>query len=232
MPTDDAATPVLGRVTHELRTRLAAATAAVEGLRDTTVDWTDEDRRELLALAQTSLENIRLLLAELSAAGNGLSRMLTSRDGGTDLHPLVDAAVAELGEGVRQPRIDVPASLPPVLGDPAVLRLILVSLFRHALREPDVRRLDVRAAAAGHRVLLRAGVDGPVTDGWRRDLPMPAGHADREPPLGADMSVARDLARLLGGTVRAADEARDDRAVVLDLPRAHVPAAEPRAPRP
>src|SRR5690242_2518665 len=109
MPTDDAGTPVLEHVTLELRTRLAAATAAIEGLCDTSVDWTDDDRRELLAVAQASLEKIRLLLAELSAVGSALSVAPTSRAGGTPLRPLVDAALAELGEGISRPRTHLPA---------------------------------------------------------------------------------------------------------------------------
>jgi hypothetical protein len=54
--------------------------------------------------------------------------------------------------------------------------------------------------------------------GWRRGLPSQPGHVDREASLGSHLSVARDLAQLLGGMVRAADDERPgDRAVVVEL---------------
>jgi hypothetical protein len=104
-------------------------------------------------------------------------------------------------------------------------------VLRHTLREPGTRRLDVRAAAVGERVVLRIGNEAPATDGWQWDRPTRPGRADREPALGADVSVARDLAQLLGGTVRAGlDE--PGRAVVVELPIASVPGTEAEHSRP
>lgn len=218
MATDDAPPPGLRHVTHELRARLAAATAAVEGLRDSTVTWTDEDRRELLSVAQSSLDQIRLLITELGAAGSGLGLTSIPQGSGTPLRPLLAAAVSDLGEGIRRPSTRLPSSLPPVLGDPAVVRLILVGVLRHTLREPDTRRLDVRAETRADRVVLRIGGEAPADDGWLTPCPTPSARADRLPPLGADVSVARDLAQLLGGTLRAATERSGDRALVLEFP--------------
>lgn len=222
MPSDDAPVPLLRHVAHELRTRLAAATAAVEGLRDTTVDWTDDDRRELLAVAQTSLESIRLLLGELSAAGTSMGLVgLTwpPGDAATPLRTLVAAGVADLGDGIPAPRTHLPESLPPVLGDPTVLRLVVVSVLRHAVRSSTARRLDVRAATRGDRVLVRFGPDAPRTSDWRQGAVARSGRLDREKPLGADLSVARDLARLLGGSLREVQAGRGaDPAIVVELP--------------
>lgn len=224
MPAEDTPAPGLRHVTHELRTRIAAATAAVDGLRDTTVAWTDDDRRDLLAVAQTSLEQVRLLLSELSAVGSGLGLVPMPPAGETPLAPLLAAAVVDLGAGVRPPRTHLPASLPAVRANPLVLRVVLASVLRSALREPGTRRLDIRAAIRGERVLLRVGHEAPATVGWRRHGTPEGGQVDRQTPLGPDVSVARDLVRWFGGTLRAVDDERDGRrAVVLEL--AAVPVA-------
>jgi two-component system sensor histidine kinase KdpD len=221
MPTDDARTPGLPHVTHELRTRLAAATAAVEGLRDSTVAWTDDDRRELLSVAQSSLDQVRLLLSELSAAGTGLGLASTPGHRATPVPDILVAALADLGEGVLRPRTHLPAALPQVRGDPAVIRLLLVSVLRHTLRTTAGRRLDLRAVTRDDRVLLRVGGHAPLSGGWCRGHAPETGHVDRDTGLGPDVSIARDLAELLGGTLRAVgDESDGDQAVVLELPAA------------
>jgi two-component system sensor histidine kinase KdpD len=56
---------LLAAVGHDLRRPLAAATAAVTGLRSPGIQWSDADRDELLATAQESLESLSALVTNL-----------------------------------------------------------------------------------------------------------------------------------------------------------------------
>jgi two-component system sensor histidine kinase KdpD len=58
-------TALLRAVSHDLRTPLAAAKAAVTSLRSADIDWADEDREELLATADESLETLAHLVGNL-----------------------------------------------------------------------------------------------------------------------------------------------------------------------
>jgi two-component system, OmpR family, sensor histidine kinase KdpD len=206
----------------ELRSRVASAAAAIDGLRDPAVLWTDEERNELLGVAHGSLEGIALLLHELSAVGGRVGPPDPPPPQGTPLRALVVAAIADLGTGALRPRTRLPASLPPVLGDPTLLRLLLVSLLRHAMRTADAPGPDVRAVCRNVRVLLRIGARAPTDRGWTSrpqppPIPVPW---DQDAPLSPDLTVARGLARLVGGTLRATDQDARSGPIVLELPAA------------
>ena len=51
-------TALLAAVSHDLRTPLASAKAAVSSLRSRDVEWTAEDHDELLATADESLDQL------------------------------------------------------------------------------------------------------------------------------------------------------------------------------
>lgn len=220
------ATGLLGHVTRELRTRLASATAAVEGLRDPTVSWTDEERSELLGVAQGSLEEVAVLVRELSAVGARMGTPTRPSAQGSSLRDLLVAAVADLGQGAPRPRTRIPAALPPVLGDPLLLRLVLVSLLRHALRAADTPVPDVRAVCRGPRVLIRIASRAPAAGRWssRVRTPAPPIPWDRDAALGPDLTVARGLAQLIGATLHAGEEGVEA-STVLELPAGPAPAA-------
>nr|BFE79765.1 hypothetical protein GCM10020093_023660 [Planobispora longispora] len=58
-------TALLAAVSHDLRTPLASAKAAVDSLRSTEIDWSAQDRAELLATAAESLAMLDRLVANL-----------------------------------------------------------------------------------------------------------------------------------------------------------------------
>src|SRR5665213_763099 len=60
-----ATSALLNAVSHDLRTPLASAKAAVTGLRSADVAWTDSERAELLATADESLDRLHRLVDNL-----------------------------------------------------------------------------------------------------------------------------------------------------------------------
>lgn len=210
-------TDLLPYLSRELRTRLSPASAAIEGLTDATVAWTDEQRSELLDLAHTALKQVGLLLRELDAAQAAVIGASAAHTQATALPELLDAAITDLGQGAQPPRTQLPPALPLVLGDPTILRLLLGSLLRHAQRGEPSGPPDVRAAPRGSRLMLRIGQGAPASDHWQDDNGQAARRArphDRKPPLSADLAVARGLAQLIHATLRTEQDAPDAAAIV------------------
>ena len=71
---------LLAAVSHDLRAPLAAAKAAVSGLRSRDARLTANDREELLAAAEESLDRLAHLAASLlDVTGSRLGQPVTSR---------------------------------------------------------------------------------------------------------------------------------------------------------
>ncbi len=62
---DRTRTALLSAVSHDLRTPLASAKAAVTGLRSVDIDWSADERAELLATADESLDRLIRLVENL-----------------------------------------------------------------------------------------------------------------------------------------------------------------------
>ena len=81
-------TALLAAVSHDLRTPLASAKAAVTSLRSPDVEWTAEDRDELLATADESLDKLTHLVGQPArheqAAGRGAVGVPAARRPGRD----------------------------------------------------------------------------------------------------------------------------------------------------
>jgi two-component system, OmpR family, sensor histidine kinase KdpD len=105
-------TALLNAVSHDLRTPIAAAKAAVSSLRAPEVTWGEEDRQELLASAEDSLDRLTDLVTNLL----DLSRL---RAGALPVLPSVvgldDVVARALDHAAPQHglEVDVPADLPP-----------------------------------------------------------------------------------------------------------------------
>ncbi|HET8643687.1 MAG TPA: DUF4118 domain-containing protein, partial [Pseudonocardiaceae bacterium] len=95
-------TTLLAAVSHDLRTPLASAMAAVAGLRSPDVDFSDTDRDALLATASESLERLARLvenlldMSRLQAGALGISATAIWLD------DAVSCALDELGEPARE----------------------------------------------------------------------------------------------------------------------------------
>ncbi len=114
---DKLRTALLRAVGHDLRTPLASAKASVTSLRSTDVDWTDEERDELLATADESLDRLdsagRQPARPESPAGRRPGRLHAAAGARRGRCPRV---LAELGDDARDVTIDIPPTLPLVAG--------------------------------------------------------------------------------------------------------------------
>ena len=225
---------LLATVSHDLRAPLAAAKAAVSGLRADDARLTADDRADLLAAAEESLDR----LARLAASLLDVSRL---QAGGRAVFPrpahvgeVVAAALEALGPQPKPVLADIPSGLPEVMADPAIAERVIVNLAGNALRySPATAPPLLTARTAGNRVELRVVDHGPgIPAADRKRVFQPfcrlGGPGDRT-GVGLGLAVARGLAETMGGTLEPEDTPGGGLTMVLTLPAAPArPAAEAR----
>lgn len=203
---DKMRTALLAAVSHDLRTPLASAKAAVESLRSTDIDWSPHDRDELLATADESLERLDRLvenlldMSRLQAGALGLSLQPIALD------EVAPRAIDDLGPLADRVHSDISTDLPEISADPALLERVLVNLMTNAVRynSPEERVLLSASRHGGHveiRVVDR-GPGIPAADHDRVFLPFQRlGDRDNHSGVGLGLALSRGLTEAMGGTL-------------------------------
>jgi two-component system sensor histidine kinase KdpD len=228
---------LLAAVSHDLRSPLAAARAAVSCLRSRDLPLTVADQDELLATAGESLD----LLSRLAASLLDVTRVqfgarpVSPRP--ADLGSIIGGALAGLGPQARAVRVDVPPGLAGVMADPPVLERVIANLTANALRySPAWSPPLLTASARGGRVELRVADYGPgVAEADRDQMFVPfvrLGDADPATGLGLGLAVSRGLTEAMRGTLTAGDTPGGGLTMTLCLPAAPRRPRPPRPPRP
>ena len=150
-------TALLAAVSHDLRTPLASAKAAVTSLRSPDVQWTAEDRDELLATADESLDRLTHLVDNLLDMSRLQAGALSVFPRPAWLDEIVARALDDLGPASRNVIVDIPDTLPEVSVDPAILERVIVNLTSNALRYSPA---DKPAAADRERAGRPGGTAG------------------------------------------------------------------------
>ncbi|GMA89280.1 hypothetical protein GCM10025868_45300 [Angustibacter aerolatus] len=125
---------LLNAVSHDLRTPLAAARAAVSSLRSDDVEWSPEAADDLLRTADESLDRLSRLVVDLLDMSRVQAGAVTATSRPVGWDEVVPQALRELGaeaDGVRTHGLDETA---PVAADPVLLQRVVVNLVSNALR--------------------------------------------------------------------------------------------------
>jgi two-component system, OmpR family, sensor histidine kinase KdpD len=223
---------LLAAVSHDLRSPLAAAKAAVSCLRSGDVPVTAGDRDELLATAEESLDQlIRLAtsLLDVSRLQAGAQAVFPRP---ADLGGIVTESLDSLGPQGRPVTTDIPSGLPDVVADPAITERVIGNLLSNALRYASPASPPLLTArACGDRVELRVVDHGPgIPEADRKRVFLPfcrLGDADSRTGVGLGLMVSRGLAEAMGGTVEPEETPGGGLTMVVSLPAASaLPAAE------
>nr|WP_269460892.1 DUF4118 domain-containing protein [Actinoplanes derwentensis] len=216
-------TALLAAVSHDLRTPLASAKAAVASLRSPDVQFDDEDRVELLATADESLDKLSRLVANLL----DMSRLQTGALGVTAIEmgaeDVVPMALEDLGPQARQVALRVPDDLPLLRADPGLLERVLVNLIGNALRySPPDRPPMITGSSHGEVVELRVIDHGPgiPADRWD-DVFLPfqrLGDRDNHTGVGLGLALSRGLTEAMGGTLTPDETPGGGLTMILALP--------------
>lgn len=223
---------LLAAVSHDLRSPLAAAKAAVSCLRSGDVPVTADDRDELLATAEESLDQLIKLatsLLDVSRLQAGAQAVFPRP---ADLGGIVTDSLDSLGPQGRPVITVIPSGLPDVMADPAITERVIGNLLSNALRYASPASPPLLTArACGDRVELRVVDHGPgIPEADRKRVFLPfcrLGDADSRTGVGLGLVVSRGLAEAMGGTVELEETPGGGLTMVVSLPAASaLPAAE------
>ena len=92
-------TALLNAVSHDLRTPIASAKAAVSSLLADEVQWSEQDRRELLVTADSALDRLTALVTNLLDLSRLQSEVLSIACGPVGLDDVVSNALAMITGG-------------------------------------------------------------------------------------------------------------------------------------
>jgi two-component system sensor histidine kinase KdpD len=226
---DKMRTALLAAVSHDLRTPLASAKAAVTSLRSRDVDWDKEDEDELLATADESLDRLAHLVDNLLDMSRLQAGALAVFPRPARMDEVVARALDDLGPGSRAVVVDIPDSLPEIQVDPAILERVIVNLTANALRyAPRQVPPLITASALGDRVELRVvdrGPGIPVAERDRMFVPFQRlGDTDNTTGVGLGLALSRGLTEAMGGELTPEETPGGGLTMTVSLPAAAEPA--------
>ncbi|MFH8901582.1 sensor histidine kinase KdpD [Streptomyces coeruleorubidus] len=201
-------TALLAAVSHDLRTPLAGIKAAVTSLRSEDVEWSEEDRAELLEGIEEGADRLDHLVGNLLDMSRLQTGTVTPLIREIDLDEVVPMALGGVPEGSVD--LDVPETLPMVGVDPGLLERAMANLVENAVKySPSGTPVLVAASALADRVEVRVVDRGPgVPDEAKERIFEPFqryGDAPRGAGVGLGLAVARGFAEAMGGTLDAED---------------------------
>ncbi|RSS79268.1 ATP-binding protein, partial [Streptomyces sp. WAC06614] len=216
-------TALLAAVSHDLRTPLAGIKASVSSLRSADVEWSDEDRADLLEGIEDGADRLAHLignLLDMSRLNTGTVVPLIRE---TDLDEVVPMALGGVPEDSVE--LDIPETLPMVAVDRGLLERAVANIVENAVKySPAGTPVTVAASALRDRVELRVVDRGPgVPDGAKDTIFEPFqrhGDAPRGAGVGLGLAVARGFTEAMDGTLTAEDTPGGGLTMVLTLPTA------------
>jgi two-component system sensor histidine kinase KdpD len=208
---DEVRTALLAAVSHDVRSPLAAAKAAVSCLRSQDIQLTAADRDELLATADESLD----LLTHLAASLLDVSRLQAGARSvfpyPADLEEIAACSLAGLGAPAQAVMISIPPGLPQVLADPPILERVIANVTGNALRY----------SPAGSPPVLTASGRGDRVEADRDRMFLPfqrLGDTDAATGVGLGLAVSRGLTEAMGGTLEPEQTPGGGLTMTISLP--------------
>ena len=224
---DELRRSLLSAVSHDLRTPLAAAKAAVSSLRSDDVDFSAEDTAELLATVEESIDQLTVLVANLLDSSRLAAGVLKPELRPVYLEETVQRALLGISKGMTGfrrhglDRVKVDVADAVVMADGGLLERVLANLIDNALRYAPDSPVRVTAGQVGDRVLIAVVDEGPgIPRGTEDKLFAPfqrLGDQDTSIGVGLGLSVARGFVDAMGGTMSATDTPGGGLTIEIDL---------------
>jgi two-component system sensor histidine kinase KdpD len=221
--TDQVRSALLSAVSHDLRRPLAAAVAALGGLRAAGDHLSADDRRELLETADESLATLSVLVTDLLDVSRVQAGVLAISLAPVDPADVVLAALDELDLGPDDVELSLDPDLPPLRADPVLLQRVVVNVLSNAVRfTPPGGRARVATSRLGGVAEIRVIDHGPGVAPERRDdmfAPFQRlGDTDNTVGLGLGLALSRGFAEGMGGTLTPEDTPGGGLTMVIALP--------------
>jgi len=224
---DELRRSLLSAVSHDLRTPLAAAKAAVSSLRSDDVRFSADDVAELLATIEESIDQLTALVDNLLDSSRLAAGAVHPELKRVYLEEVVQRALLSIGRGTTGfggaglDRVKVEVDDAVALADAGLLERVLANLIDNALRYAPSSIVRVNAGTIADRVLINVVDEGPGLPRGSEDRMFEAfqrlGDQDTRSGVGLGLSVVRGFVEAMGGTVTATDTPGGGLTVVVDL---------------
>ena len=228
-------TALLTAVSHDLRSPLASAKAAVDSLRSHDVTWTPQDRDELLATADESLDRLIRLVENLLDLSRLQAGALSVFVRPVALDEIIPLALDDLGPGGHDVVVRLPEDLPDCLADAALLERVVANLIANALRHsPPGSPPLVAASTLGDRIELHVVDHGPGIAPEHMDQMFAPfqrlGDTDNTTGVGLGLALSRGLTEAMGGSLTPQETPGGGLTMIVSLPSAGEPPPAPSLP--
>jgi two-component system, OmpR family, sensor histidine kinase KdpD len=229
---DRVRTALLAAVSHDLRTPLASAKAAVTSLRSSDIEWDAADHDELLATADESLDKLARLVDNLLDMSRLQAGALAVFPRPADLSEIVARSLDDIGPAARDVTVAIPDDLPEVAVDPAILERVISNLTANALRySPPGTPPALTGSSLHDRVELKIIDRGPGVpeEQWNRIfIPFQRmGDTDNTTGVGLGLALSRGLTEAMNGTLEPDETPGGGLTMTLSLPAVPPPSAQP-----
>ena len=230
---DEQRTSLLAAVGHDLRTPLAGIKAAVSSLRQTDVEWSDDERGELLVTIEDSVDRLNGVVENLLDASRLQTGSLSVRPQAVALDEVVAGALLALPDQGNRVQVEVAEDLPLVQADPGLLQRVLVNVLDNSLRHGGERgAVEVIAHSGPQHAKLEVVDHGSgVPDERKAALFEPFQRLDDHGPegVGLGLSVARGFIEAMDGAMVADNTPGGGLTMRIRLPLARAGAREAEA---
>jgi two-component system sensor histidine kinase KdpD len=215
---------LLASISHDLRTPLAVIAGASSALNDTSTAFDEHSRRLLASSIESKANEMTQIISNVLdlmrlEAGN----VVLHRDWQT-LDDLVGSALDRLKtQLVEHPvEVDLPADLPPVYVDGALMLQVFTNLLENAAKHtPRGTRITIRASAAEAAVRVVVDDTGPGLPGDAERLFEKFQRGRDEGNTGGaglGLAICRAIVNLHGGRIDAARRAGGGARFTFTLP--------------
>ncbi|WKZ82764.1 MAG: ATP-binding protein [Acidimicrobiia bacterium] len=206
----------IAHLAHELRNPIASVVGTADVLLDPTADLDDDERKELLALAQADARYMHGLVANLHGAAR------VERNESAPTPEPVDLAETTHRALTRFPSVDARAFSPTaptwVTADPDLLFQVLLNLLQNTARYAPEGMVEIEFEPQAGQVSLYISDEGPGIPRRLRHRVFDGG-ASRS-GLGLGLALSRRIARAMGGELEIVEPRRTGATFRLRLPAA------------
>lgn len=214
---------LLSALSHDLRRPLAAASAAVGGLKAAGPDLEPAQKRELLDTAEESLGALATLVTDLLDVSRLQAGVLTIAEIPTDPAETIAPALDELHLGPTDVTLSLNHGDAVAHADPVLLQRVLVNLLTNAHRyTPAGTSIHVSTSTFADRLEIRIIDRGPGIPPEKLDdifLPFQRlGDTDNTTGLGLGLALSRGFIEAMHGTLTPEDTPGGGLTMVISLP--------------
>jgi two-component system sensor histidine kinase KdpD len=221
---DRVRTALLNAVSHDLRTPLASAKAAVSSLRSPDVAWSEQDREEFLTNADEALDRLTALVTNLLDLSRLQVGVLAVETDPVAVEDVVSHALNHSAPD-NKVELDIPSELPAVAADSGLLERAVANLVENALRYSPPGEL-VRIAASAHRDTIQVQIidHGPgIPPADREAVFAPFQRRDDHSSAGGQgvglgLAIARGFVEAMHGTITLDDTPGGGLIATIELP--------------